>query len=277
MDSAALFGFDTAKRLDGYSLQVLSTREEVTVMETLWLRSQKHHFRISKSPFNAEYGDTLSGVVTVYENITELVEAQERNKRMVQQTINALVRAIEAVDPYLSGHSNLMGELAVLIAKQFHLSEADESLLKTAASLSQIGKIFIPREILLKPGMLTEAEREAMQHNVEYAKEALKDIEFELPVVDTIYQMNERLDGKGYPKQLSGEAISLPARILAVANGFCAMARPRSYRAAMPLEKIMQIISKDSETGNYDPQVVKALNTAISTPAAQRLVGEQNT
>lgn len=274
MDTAAIFGFDTAKRLDAYSRQVLSTRTTFNTIETLWLQSKRRHFRISKAPFFADNNESISGVVTVYQDITELVEAQERSRRMVQQTINALVRSIETVDPYLSGHSNLMGDLAVLIAKHLHLAETDENLVKTAASLSQIGKIFIPRDILAKPGALTDEERAAMRRHVEHAKDALKDIEFDLPVVETIYQINERPDGKGYPKGLQAADISLAAKILAVTNGFCAMAKPRSYRAAMPCAKIIELLKEDSKKGVYDAAVVEALSAVLATPAAEKMLGE---
>lgn len=276
MDTAAIFGFDTAKRLDAYARQVLSSRTTFNTIETLWLQSKRRHFRISKAPFFADDHEAISGVVTVYQDITELVEAQERSRRMVQQTIHALVRAIEAVDPHLSGHSQLMGDLAVLLAKHMHLPESEEHLLKTAASLSQIGKIFIPREILTKPGALTDEEREQMKRHVDYAKEALKNIEFDLPVVETIYQINERPDGKGYPLGLSDEAISLASRILAVTNGFCAMAKPRSYRAAMPREKIITLLQQDGQKGIYDAKVVDALGAVLNTPAGEKLLSESN-
>ena len=90
--------------------------------------------------------------------------------------------------------------------------------------------IRLPHELLTKAGPLTPEERLLMEKHVDYAVEALRGIDFGLPVLQTIEQMHERMDGSGYPRKLQGEAICLQARILAVANTFCALMRPRSYR-----------------------------------------------
>jgi HD-GYP domain-containing protein (c-di-GMP phosphodiesterase class II) len=191
---------------------------------------------------------------------------------MVQQTIDALVRAIEEADPFLGGHSRIMGGVASLMTRQLRLAERDTATIEAAANLSQIGKMFVPREILLKPGALTPEEKQEMERHVEYARNVLKDIEFDLPVVDAIYQMHERPDGTGYPRGLSGDELSMHARVLGVANAFAAMARPRSYRPAIPVDDVIGIMEKQS--GSYDPDVVAALKQVMATPAGERLVAQ---
>lgn len=269
LDLTAVFGFDTAKRLRVSDERVLGGEESVTTDEIIWLQSKRHFFQISKAALKDEEGKP-SGIVSVFRDITKQVEAQERGNRMVQQTIHALVRAIEASDPFLGGHSRIMGKIAVHIAKGLDLPSRDVVTVEAAASLSQIGKMFVPREVLTKPGVLTDEEKRLMEQHVEYAREALKDIEFEVPVVDVVCQMNERLDGKGYPEGVSGDMIGMPARVLAVANAFTAMARPRSYRPAIPVEKVLAILSEDG--GAYDPVVVQALRTVLATPAGEKIV-----
>ena len=271
LDSTAVFGFDTAKRLQISDKRVIDGEESVTVDETIWLQSKRHFFQISKAALNDEDGN-ITGIVSVFRDITKQVEAQERGSRMVQQTIHALVRAIEASDPFLGGHSRIMGQVAVQMAKTMGLASRDIATVEAAASLSQIGKMFVPREVLTKPGALTEEEKRVMEQHVEYAREVLKDIEFELPVLETVYQMNERLDGKGYPKGLGAEDINLPARVLAVANAFTAMARPRSYRQAIPVEKVLSILEQGVH--EYDPQVVEALRKVLSTPVGEKIVAQ---
>ncbi len=271
LDTTAVFGFDTARRLSVSDQKVVDGGAGVTIDEVIWLQSQRHFFQISKAPLKAEDG-SLSGIVSVFRDITKQVEAQERGSRMVQQTIDALVRAIEASDPFLGGHSRIMGRIAVLIARNMHLSDRDVATIEAAASLSQVGKMFVPREVLTKPGALTDEEKRLMEQHVDFSREVLKDIEFELPVVPAVYQMNERLDGKGYPKGISGDAIGMPARVLAVANAFSAMARPRSYRLAMPVEEALAILAKQS--GAYDPAVVKALDDVLRTPAGEKIVAQ---
>jgi PAS domain S-box-containing protein len=272
LDGPAVFGFDTAKRLNTSDQHVLMTGESVSVTEVLWLQSKRYHFQISKTPLKDVNSRTVQGIVSVFRDITQLVETQERSRRVVQQTIDALVRTIEEADPFLGGHSRIMGGIASLIAKQLRLSEKDTATIEAAANLSQIGKMFVPRGILLKPGVLTPEEKVEMERHVEYARNVLKDIEFDLPVVETICQMNERLDGKGYPKGLVGDEISVLARVLSVANAFTAMAKPRSYRPALPVDEALNILER--QTGNYDSDVVKILRQVLNTPAGERLVAQ---
>ena len=271
LDTTAVFGFDTARRLGASDQRVLNEGITVTVDEVIWLRSQRHFFQISKSALNDNEGK-VTGIVSVFRDITKQVEAQERGSRMVQQTIHALVRAIEASDPFLGGHSRIMGQIAMQIAKAMNLSPRDTATIEAAASLSQIGKMFVPREVLTKPGKLTDEEKKVMEQHVEFARDALKGIEFEFPVLDAVYQMNERLDGQGYPKGLKGDEIIMPARVLAVANAFAAMARPRSYREAMPVAKVMGILQGNA--AEYDRNIVDALHVVLATPAGEKIVAQ---
>lgn len=270
LDVAAVFGFDTAQRLRQPDPKVIETGEPQTTQETVFLQSRKHHFQIARSPFYASTQGRIGGVVSVFRDVTALVEAQERGRRVIQKTVDALVTAVEAVDPYLAGHSRNMGLLAAQLGTRMQLPPVTVATVEAAASLSQIGKMFIPREILNKPGALTPEEKQVMESHVEHARKALKDIEFELPVVEAIVEMNERMDGTGYPAKLQGDAIHMPARLLGVANTFCAMVRPRSYRPAMPVEKALEIIEKD--IAHYDVTVVAALRELLETPAGERLL-----
>jgi PAS domain S-box-containing protein len=270
LDSQAVFGFDTAKRLNSSDQHVLMTGDSISINEVLWLQSKRYYFQISKTPLREEGVRTPQGIVSVFRDITQLVETQERGRRVVQQTIDALVRTIEESDPFLGGHSRIMGGIAMLVAKQLRLPDSDAATIGAAANLSQIGKMYVPRAILLKPGTLTEEEKQEMERHVEHTRTILKNIEFDLPVLDAITQMNERLDGKGYPQGVTGDKISVHARVLAVANAFTAMARPRSYRPALPVEEVISILEK--QRGSYDQDVVAALRQIIATPAGERLV-----
>ena len=87
--------------------------------------------------------------------------------------------------------------------------------------------------------------------------------------------MNERLDGTGYPRHLEGDSIGIHARILAVANAFTAMARPRSYRNALSLSQVLGILKEQEQS--YDQKVVDALAILLSTSAGERLVNTLST
>ncbi len=270
LDVPAVFGFDTGKRLIASDHQVLMTGESVVVNEVIFLCSQKHHFQIVKAPLAPIAGRSAKGIVSVYRDISDLVEAEERSHRVVQQTISALVRTIEETDPYLAGHSRFMASLSGQLGKSLGLNEADVETVQAAANLSQIGKMFIPKEILTKPGALTDEEKRIMEGHVEHSRRVLQNIEFDLPVVDAIYEMNERVDGTGYPRHLSGENISVYGRLLAVTNAFTAMIRPRSYRSAMDVPTIMNILKEQSF--HYDSQIVSALENFLQTPAGERML-----
>lgn len=273
LDGQAVFGYDTAKRLSQSDQHVLMTGEGLSTNETLWLQSKRYFFQISKAPLYDSQNKKVAGIVSVYRDITQIIEGEQHSRRLVQQTIDALVHAIEEVDPFLGGHSHIMGDMAVLIAKQLHLSGGDTATIEAAASLSQIGKMYIPREILLKPGKLSDEEKSQMEKHVQYTWAVLKDVEFDLPVLDAIRQMNESLDGSGYPAGLRGDAISIHARVLAVVNAFAAMARPRSYRDALPIDQVLEVLDKATGTV-YDRQVVDALRTVIVTPQGERIIRE---
>ncbi|MCL1986038.1 MAG: PAS domain-containing protein [Betaproteobacteria bacterium] len=271
LDIAAIFGFDTAKRLIASNQRVLMAGESFMIVETLWLQSKRYIFQISKSPLRNDEGQQqISGIVSVYRDITQTVEAEERGRRAVQQTIDALISAIEASDPFLGGHSRIMAKLAGMIAKALQLPERDAQTIEVAANLSQIGKAFVPRELLLKPGQLTDEEKKIVESHVEHTRNVLARIEFDLPVLDAIYQMNEHLDGSGYPLQLTADQISIDAKVLAVSNAFTAMARPRSYRQGMPVEKVLSILEQD--TKSYDATVVQALRAVLKTPEGEKII-----
>ena len=102
-----------------------------------------------------------------------------------------------------------------------------------------------------------------LQQHVEFAREALADIDFGLPVLEAITQMYERLDGSGYPLALNNGAICQNARILAVANTFCALMRPRSYREAHSTEDALNILSETPP--KYDATVVGSLRAFLET------------
>lgn len=270
LDAAAVFGFDTARRLTRPDAGILAGGRQHTMQEAVFLKSKKHFFQIVKTPLLSEEHTHARGVVSVFRDITELVEAQEHSRRLVQQTIEAFITAIETKDPYLAGHSRSMSQFAAAIARQMGLADGDVTTLETAANLSQVGKIYVPSRLLTKPGALTEEEKAIVEEHVVHSRRTLSHIEFDLPVLDAIVQMNEHLDGTGYPEKLTGDAIGLHARVLAVANAFCAMMRPRSYRPALSVDKALELLER--ETGSYDGNVVKALRDVLGAPAGERLL-----
>ena len=149
-----------------------------------------------------------------------------------------------------------MERVSELLAASMDLPDQDKETLRLAARLSQVGKIFVPHHLLSKKGKLTPEEQREVQRAPEYAFKVLHDLQFSLPVPEAVYQMGERLDGTGQPRQLKGGEIVANARILAVVNAFCSMVSMRSYRAGMSPEEAVRLLSQDP---GFDPAVVSAL------------------
>ena len=268
LDDVALFGFDTGKRLEQSDDEALRSGKPVTFTERIFLKSREHHFQITKVMLKDDTGP--QGIVSVFRDISSLVKAAERKSQAVALTVEALVTAIEFTDPYLAGHSLLMRDVSSLLAEAMKLSPEDKATVEIASHLSQIGKIFIDKSVLTKVDQLTEEEKQMVQKHVDHAADILRQIDFDLPVYEAVYQMNERLDGSGYPKGLRDAEIGIQARVLSVANSFCAMIRPRSYRPAMSAEQAIDIMRASADS--YDMRILDALQEILRTSRGDKLL-----
>jgi response regulator RpfG family c-di-GMP phosphodiesterase len=196
------------------------------------------------------------------------------------EAMKALAQAIEAKDQYTRGHCDRTVGYAMAIAEKLELSEEERRSLRYAAFLHDVGKIGIHESILAKEGRLTEDEYRMMQAHPSMGAEIIKGVEFLKPVVPLVYHHQERYDGKGYPAGLSGEAIPLGARIVAVLDTFDAMTSDRPYRKAMGLDQAMSELRRCAGT-QFDPRVVEAFilvleeqsRTGAATAGASRQSG----
>lgn len=265
-------GMELAHSLVSHTLAVHRSGEPFSFAEALLVDGKLHYFLTSCTPFRDENG-RLSGMVSVYSDMTEIALAQQRSQQMVTQTVNAFVRAIEAVDTYLRGQSAFTAQLAVALACGLGRSDAETlATLRTAANLSHVGMIQLPKDLLTKTGALSAEERALLKKHVGFAREALADIDFGLPVLEAITQMYERLDGSGYPAGLKDGAICEHARILAVANTFCALVRPRSYREAHGTGNALTILGEMPP--KYDASVVNALRIYLDTEPGKAFMAQ---
>jgi putative nucleotidyltransferase with HDIG domain len=177
--------------------------------------------------------------------------------RAMEATIEAMALTVEMRDPYTAGHQRRVTELAVAIAKELDLSEAEISGIRVAGIIHDIGKIQIPAEILSKPGRLTELEFSLIKNHPSAGYEILKNVEFPWPVAQIVLQHHERMNGSGYPLGISGDDILLEARILGVADVVEAMASHRPYRPALGIGQALGEIWKNSDI-LYDSKVADA-------------------
>jgi len=187
----------------------------------------------------------------------ELRHSSEKIEKAMEGTIQSMALTSETRDPYTAGHQNRVARLACAIAAEMGLPAQRIEGIRVSGTLHDIGKIYVPAEILSKPGKLRPNEINLLKDHAEVGYELLRNIEFPWPVAEIVYQHHERLDGSGYPRGLKGEDISLEARIMCVADVVEAMASHRPYRPAFSIEKaLLEIIQKKGLI--YDSRVVDA-------------------
>lgn len=201
--------------------------------------------------------DHPPGILMILEDITELTRERRRSEKMLRQLIDTLVSVVDRRDPFSANHSHHVAEVSKSIALEMGMSELSAKTVDIAGSLMNLGKIFIPPELLTKTGDLTPQERQTLMSSYLVSVDLLKDVTFEGPVVDTIRDMGETWDGTG-PLGKNGEDILQTARILAVANAFVGMVSARAYRDAMTFEKVSDILLSDTGS-KFDRKPVSAL------------------
>ena len=174
--------------------------------------------------------------------------------------LTALVKAIETRDPYTSGHSLRVSQLAQRIAERMGLNRMAVEHVRQAALLHDIGKIeAVYTDILRKPDALTPQEREIIQSHVTRGEQLLRDLS-SVPeeVVRAVRHHHEREDGRGYPDGLLGDEIPVGAKIIVVCDAVDAMLSDRPYRRALPLNSVHEQLAQHGGQ-QFDHRVVRVL------------------
>jgi HD-GYP domain-containing protein (c-di-GMP phosphodiesterase class II) len=199
----------------------------------------------------------MAGVLVSEQDITELVHQRERAERTHQELVSTLVAMVDQRDPHAYNHSKLVAELTHEIALSLDCTPLIRDTAKTAGLLLNIGKIVVPETMLTSTDRLNELELKAIRESVYASANILKGVRFEGPVMDTINQSLEHVDGTG-PQGLKGDAILLSARIIAAANALVGMISPRAYRSAMSIKEATSALLEQVDAV-YDRKVVFAL------------------
>ena len=175
----------------------------------------------------------------------------------------ALSAAIDAKDPYTSGHSERVARIAVRLAEELGMPANKRGDLYLMGLLHDVGKIGIDDDVLKKPGPLTPDEFKLVRSHVQIGVHILSDLKKLHHLLPGVAHHHEHLDGTGYPDGLAGEDIPLEARILAVADAFDAMSSSRPYRRRLTTTQINEVFVRGSGV-QWDPRVVNALNPAVA-------------
>jgi len=174
----------------------------------------------------------------------------------LKSLVHIFSHIIDAKSSYTKEHSDGVASLAKFIGTLLELPKETCEMLELAGLLHDIGKLRVPDELLEKQGKLTEEEYAIVQRHSFDTYDILKNISGLEKITEWAAQHHERLDGKGYPLQVEDYAISLEARILAVADVFQALAQNRPYRQALDADAIMNILNQQAENGQLDATIV---------------------
>jgi len=175
--------------------------------------------------------------------------------RQLQVILEGVVAVLESREPGLLEHQRHVTHLACAIARGMGLPPEQIEGLSIAAMVHDIGKVFIPLEIINKSGSLSSVEMALVKIHPQVGHYILQNLDFSRPVAAIVLQHHERLDGSGYPARLKGEEILLEARILAVPDVIEAMAYCRPHRINLGLDTALQEVSRNRGI-LYDPEVV---------------------
>jgi putative nucleotidyltransferase with HDIG domain len=193
----------------------------------------------------------------VREKTAELSRALRELEATYSQTLWSLVAALDAREHETGDHSQRVVRYSLAIARRIGIPERDLPDLGRGALLHDIGKIGVPDAILLKPGKLDDAEWREMRRHPQIGYEILRSIHFLEASAEMVLAHQERYDGGGYPRGLSGDKIPVGARIFAVADTYDAMTSDRPYRRALSAETARDEIARHAGT-QFDRRCAEA-------------------
>jgi putative two-component system response regulator len=193
------------------------------------------------------------------------VRSLVRIKRLNDETENfenvlaMMISAVEAKDPYTRGHSERVSMLGWLIAREMGLDEKTQLLIKRAGLVHDIGKLVVDLSFINKPAKLSDEEWALMKAHPEAGARICAPLRSALPLLPLVRYHHEKLNGTGYPDGLVEDQISLPVRIISVADVYDALTTDRPYRKALTHGEAMAILDREVQAGCWDPDVVGVL------------------
>jgi HD-GYP domain-containing protein (c-di-GMP phosphodiesterase class II) len=208
--------------------------------------SQKNLNEITGTPFKPE----LAGL-TVYAG--PVIQALQEN---YSKALFMLANSIDRCDN--SAHSQNTALWAKRISETMRLADDEVIEISLASRLHDIGKSIIPRELLTKPGPLTEEEWKIIKRHSEYGAALMQPSQSLSDITPLVLSHHERFDGKGYPNGLAGQDIPVGSRIIGVADAFSTMITGRAYRAPLSYASAQSELIRCSGS-QFDPEIIKAM------------------
>lgn len=207
-------------------------------------------------------GEVPAQALLVMQDITDLVAANERSEALFRQLISTLTQIIDARDPWSKHHSARVADVACAIANEMEWDANAQEAMQIAGQLVNLGKIFVPIDILTKQSPLTDEELALVRDSMSKGAQLLKNVALKGSVAETLEQMREHWDGSGEPAGLQGDAIEPGARVLSVANAFVGIVSARAHRESLGFDKAIDILQSDAGT-RYERRAVAALQNIL--------------
>jgi PAS domain S-box-containing protein/putative nucleotidyltransferase with HDIG domain len=235
---------------DRYLTHSLSVANNDQGSITVWYREIMPQSEIG--PFLKEEARLVNAAAELIGSIIERKQSQddlknslETLKTAMEGIIQAMAMTTEMRDPYTAGHQRRVAKLASAIAEELGLNAEEIDGIRLAGIIHDLGKIYVPAEILSKPGHISDIEMSIIRTHPQVGHDILKSIAFPWPIAQMVQQHHERLDGSGYPLGLKGDDILLGARILSVADTVEAMASHRPYRPSLGIDVALEEINRN--------------------------------
>jgi len=178
-------------------------------------------------------------------------------------TLLKLARSIDLCDYHTRAHGPRTSVLARFLAREMGFSPAEVEQIALAGMLHDVGKVVVPKAILMKPERLTDDEWKTMQRHPTFAAMIMEPCEELRPVIPAVQAHHEYFDGSGYPERRAGNQIPITARILTLADAFTTMTEGRVYQPTFSIPETLEEIKRCTER-QFDPRVVRALMSLIA-------------
>jgi len=217
----------------------------------------------TQRPLTKSDEDSLDWLVAIGQQAGSIMDSltlAEEQRLLSESMMRGLAASIDARDGLTAGHSARVAHYSVGTARALGLDSDDQYRVYYAALLHDYGKIGVDDAVLRKPSSLTPEEYEHVKQHARFTFDILSKISFpkklnDLPLLAASH--HERWDGKGYPWKLSGDAIPVAGRIIAIADVYDSLTRKRHYREPMPAAEVIAYLQEGSGT-RFDPEILDA-------------------
>jgi HD-GYP domain-containing protein (c-di-GMP phosphodiesterase class II) len=184
----------------------------------------------------------------------------------IDRALAAMGAFADLVSPYFVGHSAGVADLAGAAAGGCGLSASARTAIRRAGFVHDLGRVAVRAKVWQKPGALSADEWEKVRLHAYHCERVLARSAFLAALAPIAGAHHERLDGSGYHRGLSAATLSLPARLLAVADAYRAMTEQRPHREALAPERAAEILGREAGQGRLDPDAVAAVLEAARQP-----------